>query len=374
MFLLLYFFTASWVVLLCLMINSLLVFHCYKFPAKRRKKYNKLLFFLSTLLALVLTKIYCLDIYYIPTDSMTQTILPGDFVLVNKLSVGIRNCSDSIDLCNFKKKWGKISSGDIVIFNMPTAFRKGRKLIPDDFLNNKNYVSIPNRMPYVKRIIGLPGDSLSFNGATTSRNKTVCLPFPKSQLFFLLSLENGVELADLKPFEDLFWRKEIKDTLNGEIQLKVASRFENLTKIERLSLIKSVRTLSLRDSMIKNDSLLVPAWNLDFIPSFYIPKAGDTVVMDSTGMYLYRLPLLFHENDLHSSRYTDLQLNRKYTFRKNYYFVKGDQHFSSIDSRYWGLVPEDHFIGRVERVLFSLHPYRRGWRKWRWERIWMKIE
>ncbi|WP_423816537.1 S26 family signal peptidase [Salinibacter ruber] len=49
----------------------------------------------------------------------------------------------------------------------------------------------------------------------------------------------------------------------------------------------------------------------------------------------------------------DGQRNRRYTFEQDYFFVMGDNLDNSLDSRFWGYVPEDHLNGEAVFTLFS---------------------
>ena len=62
-----------------------------------------------------------------------------------------------------------------------------------------------------------------------------------------------------------------------------------------------------------------------------------------------------------------------YTFKKNYYFMMGDNRQNSTDSRVWGLVPEDNIIGRAFVIGWSKNPQLTGWKSIRWNRVFKLI-
>ena len=63
----------------------------------------------------------------------------------------------------------------------------------------------------------------------------------------------------------------------------------------------------------------------------------------------------------------------EYTFKQNYYFMMGDNRHNSLDSRYWGFVPEDHIVGKAFFVWLSIDKYANFIDKIRWSRFFMLI-
>ena len=125
------------------------------FLAKRRAKADGLLdegkepaavdysrAFFPVLAVVLILRTFVAEPFRIPSSSMMPTLLIGDFILVNKYAYGLR-----LPITNQKiVEIGEPKRGDVVVFRYPG---KG----PDD----------PNLgLDYIKRIIGLPGDTVAY--------------------------------------------------------------------------------------------------------------------------------------------------------------------------------------------------------------------
>ena len=74
----------------------------------------------------------------------------------------------------------------------------------------------------------------------------------------------------------------------------------------------------------------------------------------------------------------DILINGKktasYTFKMDYYWMMGDNRHNSLDSRFWGYVPEDHIIGKAMVTCFSTDSTKDLFHRIRWDRIFKPIE
>jgi signal peptidase I len=117
-------------------------------------------------------------------------------------------------------------------------------------------------------------------------------------------------------------------------------------------------------------------WTLDEYGPLYVPAKGDAIELSDKNKCRYAEILLLENpggQNLDSALTSNGKNTATYVFKKNYYFVLGDNFYNSYDSRYWGFVPEDNIIGEVKRILFSINPDKAGFKKFRFSRFFKTV-
>jgi signal peptidase I len=250
-----------------------------------------------------------------------------------------------------------IEPGDVVVFNYP--------------LDEEHPVD--KRTLYVKRCVALPGDTIEIREKQVVRNGKLSPSLPAMQF------TRHVKAAAML-------KQEWLDSLGIRDGGLVSNIFDYefpLTDsmaafMEKQPLISQV---GLRlESKGNYQSHIFPhhrayAYNSDFWGPVVVPKRGQTVAINDTTIALYEH--IIRDFERHSIVKKDGKIlidgaaATQYTFEMNYFFVLGDNRDNSVDSRFWGFVPEDHILGKAWRIFFSHDPISSTIR---WDRIFQLID
>lgn len=267
------------------------------------------LILLGSILLAILLKVFCFASFRVPSFSMEPTLTSGDYIMVNKLIYGPRVFknwrfwfSDNLDM---KRINGIRSVGrnEIFVFNCPYQD------------NDISIIQMDFNVHMVKRCVGIPGDT-----------------------FYI---EKG------------FYKvKGCNDTLGV-----FTNQFDYSSKPDSLS-----EVTHLFDKIHR--------WTKKDFGPFYIPKKNDNVQINEQNIEMYGKLISYETGksiEIEKGRILlDGKLLKRYIFTMNYYFMAGDYVFDSFDSRYWGLLPEDHIIGKVAFIWKSQDE---GSGKYRWKRF-----
>ena len=357
----------------------------------------------SLLFAIIVATIvhtYFIQPYTIPTSSLEKSLLVGDFLFVSKMNYGARvpmttvampMVHDTIPLTKKKSylNWPQlpyfrlpgfqtIERTDIVVFNWPAdtvyKFRDQSGLRVDKPIDKKSN--------YVKRCVGIPGDSLSIkDGIVYINGKELILPErAKPQFSYKVVLDGKTPIN----FEYLFKDMNVTDGINYVSSQKDTIGIAALTaeNAERLKNVPGILAVFRNVSHIPETGQygVFPhnkQWNRDNFGPIYIPQKGKTVALNLETLPFYKTIITDYEkNDLKVNG-NEILINGKaattYTFGQNYYWMMGDNRHNSEDSRYWGYVPENHIVGKPIFIWLSWDTNGKGLNKIRWDRVFTTV-
>ena len=237
--------------------------------------------FLCIVVFALIIRVFFVEFFKIPSSSMEPTLIPGDFILVSKMTYGprilkVRKFFNKGKI-EYTRSWGwsSIKKGDIFVFNWPNY---GEALKSQDNIYGAFVV---------KRCYGQPGDTIKIQKSNHAFSSFQDIENAGSQLF---------------PKDSSF------------------------------------------------------SWTLENFGPLYVPKRGQKIGINPITIKLYKDIIGFENRDftiIDNVLFIDSRPLKEYRFKNNYYFMLGDNFYGSIDSRYWGFVPEGNIIGKVKLILFS---------------------
>jgi signal peptidase I len=267
----------------------------------------------------------------------------------------------------------KIKRNEIVVFNWPVDsvrfFRDQSNIHIDKPIDKKSN--------YVKRCVGIPGDSLEIReGYIYINGEKTVLPDRALPQYMHKVETDGQQLsaAALKRYN------VTEGGFYGEYYMLNLTD-ENAGKLKSNPLVKRVTKLlspkgEYTESVFPHNSQY--AWSIDNYGPIYIPEAGKTVELNAKSLPFYKRIIEVYENNNLTTSGEEIFINGKlattYTFKQDYYWMMGDNRHNSEDARYWGYVPFDHVVGKPVFIWFSWDSNGEGIaQKIRWERVFTTV-
>ena len=398
--------------------------------------------------AATLVHTYFIQPYVIPTGSLERTLRVGDFLFVSKFHYGARTPMTTVaapmvhdtlpvvgvpsylnkpQLPYFRLPgFTKVDRNDIVVFSWPADTVRR-------FFKREAGVRKPidKKSNYVKRCVGVPGDSLEVrNGYVFINGKQLELPgSAKPQFDYSIYSSKGVSSRLLNKIGVTdFTRKYLSNPLNqqqaqainpyllgynqgenNQLELytkssgipssvikKLGLSLREVTERERLAPLTADMVAMLQedasiDSVVQQINPkgrrgvnLFPQspdypWNYSQMGPIYIPKKGITVPLNLKTLPLYKKIIREYELNTVSVAGNQIKINdqvaNSYTFKQDYYWMMGDNRDHSEDSRAWGYVPENHIVGTPIFIWMSFDNFTESITHWRprWNRIFTTV-
>jgi signal peptidase I len=241
--------------------------------------------FVFTILIAIVSKLFVLDAVIVSSSSMERTLTKGDLVLVNKLVFPSQatTANSNADVFPFSFPLKRIARGDVVVFRYP---------------GERDEPGTTSSTDYVKRCIGLPGDTLAIRAGKVYVNG----------IFVRASND-----LDRPHFESDFV-----------------------------------------------DSRLFPKGdpnNLDFYGPLVVPSKGEVIALNAKNIEKYQKLIHGEGHDCFLSAdgavYLDGRPAGSYRIQRDYLFMLGDNFYDSSDSRFWGFVPEENVTGEAMVIYWS---------------------
>jgi len=371
--------------------------------------------------AATLIRAYTFEAFTIPTPSMEKSMMVGDFLFVSKLQYGsrlpmtpfalplmhnkvpfteIRAFSDIVELPYIRlPKISDVERNDPVVFNYPM----------------EDQYPVDKREHYVKRCLGIPGDTLEVKDGRVIVNGQFSEMPPRTikqfqyfvrtkgniasrkfkELYDINTAEDAGDIIRLRIFDDRY-----KDQNGRVLRTRIPQGYDDFVITISDEAIDEFRTIPNLDTIFKLNHKLkqknIPqslkvfytlyygdrtrmfpstkdyGWTRDNFGPIHIPQAGKEVELTINNYHLYQRIIEIYEG--HDFKVVapaemgephqfliDGVAQSHYTFAQDYFWMMGDNRHNSEDSRFWGFVPQDHIVGKPVFIWMSYDKFAEEW-------------
>jgi len=340
--------------------------------------------------------------FKIPSSSMESSLFTGDHLFVSNLTYGPRVPQTPLTIPfthntifghesystliqkDYRRLKGfrKVQRGDYVVFGFPNGDTVLRKAPAEDYhalvrmlgreavdgLGEIIVRPADKKDHYVKRCVAVAGDILEVRDGLVWVNGEQQTVYPGVQLTYCVVTSGQkinartIEKLGLNQNE-LFYDPSLPGYPMMPLTAEMAEQVKSMSNVVSIepNLDTDPSGCSNEIFPFTEDS----GWTRDYFGPLWIPKAGETVEINESTLPLYeRLITAYEHEDI-----LEVIAKGEYTFKQDYYFMMGDNRHNSLDSRYWGFVPEDHIVGRPVVVWLSTVQGNRFPKNIRWGRF-----
>jgi len=406
------------------------------------------------LVAVYIINLFFFQNYQIPTSSLEKTLLVGDFLFVSKVAYGPRlpntpiafplvqntlpllNCKSYLETPEWGyhrlKGFGHVKRNDIVVFNFPagdtialkrqnpdyytSCYEEGYSFLKSQYPNMQSttaqcyqygreivrqnvqeygpilYRPVDRRENYVKRCVGLPGDTLQIIQNQVYIDHKPLYDHVGVQYNYMIQTNGAPITSDI--FNSLHVSKDDRQLLTQDsgndfilqpmgFQRDATGHFLPVYDVPltreaaaKLKALPFVISMKVEPDWMGGDVFPLgfgKGWTRGNFGPILIPKKGATIAINTFNLPIYQRIIEAYEHNKLSVENGVIYINGKlathYTFKMDYYWMMGDNRDNSADSRYWGFVPEDHIVGQPLFVWLSLNKDKSFPANIRWNRF-----
>ena len=411
-----YWWLLGLVIIFDLLITKKVKWLFWKKEYKEGEKHNVWLDWLDAIIFAVVVvtflNMFFFQAFKIPSSSMESTLYTGDHLFVSKLTYGPRVPQTPLTIPfthnvifgkesystliqnDYRRLKGlrEVRRGDIVVFGFPNGDTVLTKAPADDYYSwvrtsGREYTidklgpvvvrPMDKKDHYVKRCVAVAGDTLTVRDGYVWVNSEKQEVYPGIQFTYRV-VTSGQKIRERTLDELGLNLRELyfDPRIPGYPWMPLTEK--QLEKVKALSAVVEVsRNLEVFPEGASLTEIFPftgkTRWTRDYFGPLWIPEKGATVELDTASLPLYERIIRDYEHNTLEVRGETILINgeeaKSYTFKQDYYFMMGDNRHNSLDSRYWGFVPEDHIVGTPALIWLSTDSGRKFPGSIRWRRF-----